>query len=410
MTSSNLRARFGALTPASRMLVVNQFGINVGFYMVLPFLTVYLATELGWATALIGILLGVRVLSQQAMFFIGGTAADRLGCRPMIVLGCALRVVSFGMFALFTSAPVIIAAAILTGVAGALFNPAVRSYLSREASTDKVGAFAVFNTAADAGAFVGPLLGAALLVVDFRVVAAVAAAVFAVLTIVQILVLPAREVDAHPDSMLGSWLTVLRNRRFLAFTVCGSGYFALYNQLYLVLPLELERVTGTATSVAVLFAMSTVIGVLCYVPVAAWGTRQLPAGSCVALGLTLMAAGFVPVALSTLLPAATGTDLWSGLVVLGGAVVFTFGIALANPFTMQLIPVVGGERLTGTYYGFFYLGSGLVAGGTSIGVAALWDAGSPAVASLSLVVLGLVCAIGTQTLQRRGMLSARESA
>ncbi|MFR9806529.1 hypothetical protein ACL02T_30195 [Pseudonocardia sp. RS010] len=88
MSGPTLRSRFGSLSPAAKLLVVNQFGINTGFYMVLPFLTVYLATELGWATALVGLVLGIRVLSQQGLFLIGGTAADRLGCRPMIVLGC----------------------------------------------------------------------------------------------------------------------------------------------------------------------------------------------------------------------------------------------------------------------------------------------------------------------------------
>jgi hypothetical protein len=33
--------------------------------------------------------------------------------------------------------------------------------------------------------------------------------------------------------------------------------------------------------------------------------------------------------------------------------VFTLGIALTNPFTGQLLPVVGSERLIGTYYGAF---------------------------------------------------------
>src|SRR5699024_2929688 len=109
-----------------RLLVINQFGINVGFYMLLPFLAAYMSENLGYSAAVIGLVLGIRNLSQQGMFLVGGTAADRLGCRPMIIAGCALRVVSFGCFAVFTSLPGLVAAAVLTGLAGALFNPAVR--------------------------------------------------------------------------------------------------------------------------------------------------------------------------------------------------------------------------------------------------------------------------------------------
>jgi MFS family permease len=84
-------------------------------------------------TALVGVALGVRTLSRQGLFLVGGTAADRLGCRPVIVLGSALRVLAFGLFAVVTSPVGIMSAAVLTAFAGALFNPAVRAYLSREA-------------------------------------------------------------------------------------------------------------------------------------------------------------------------------------------------------------------------------------------------------------------------------------
>lgn len=98
----SVRARFRALSPAARLLVVNQFGINVGFYMVVPFLATYLVDRLGYAAAVVGAVLGVRTLAQQGLFLVGGTAADRLGCRPVIVLGCALRVLAFGLFAVST--------------------------------------------------------------------------------------------------------------------------------------------------------------------------------------------------------------------------------------------------------------------------------------------------------------------
>jgi hypothetical protein len=409
VTSPSVRTQFRALTPAARLLVVNQFGINVGFYMVVPFLATYLVDDLGYAAALVGVVLGVRTLSQQGLFLVGGTAADRLGARPVIVLGCALRVLAFGLFALVTTPVGIMAAAVLTGFAGALFNPAVRAYLTREAGEDRAGAFAVFNTAADAGAFAGPLLGAALLAVDFRLVAAVACVTFLLLTVAQVLVLPAHSVETHAEGVLGSWGTVVRNRRFVAFTLCGSAYIALYNQVYLVFPVEAQRVTGTPAAVGVLFAVSTVVGIALYVRVAAWAGRRWPPGTCVAAGLALMGAGFVPVAVSApLLPAATGLAPAAALPVLSGTVVFTLGIALANPFTMQLLPVVGSERLIGTYYGFYYLVSALVAAGVSVVAGALLDVSGAAwraAAPAAMLAVGLAGAGGMALMQRRGLLS-----
>ena len=37
-----------------RLLVVNQLGVNVGFYMLLPFLAGYLTDQIGLSAALVG--------------------------------------------------------------------------------------------------------------------------------------------------------------------------------------------------------------------------------------------------------------------------------------------------------------------------------------------------------------------
>lgn len=168
------------MSPPARLLVVHFFGINAGFYLVLPFLAVHMG-NLGFGAAMVGLVLGLRTLSQQGLFLIGGAAADRIGCRPMIIAGCSLRVVAFGLFALFTALPGIITATVLSGLATSLDEPALRSYLSHEAGKRRAEAFAMYAVSWHTGALVGPLLGALLLTVDFRLVALVACVVFAVL-------------------------------------------------------------------------------------------------------------------------------------------------------------------------------------------------------------------------------------
>ncbi|MEV0081666.1 MFS transporter [Saccharopolyspora sp. NPDC050642] len=414
------RDGFRRLSPAARLLVVNQFGINVGFYMLLPFLAAHMA-GLGYGAAVIGLVLGIRNLSQQGMFLAGGTASDRLGCRPMIIAGSALRVASFGLFGVFTSLPGLVAAAVLTGLAGALFNPAVRTYLMHEASDRRAEAFAVFNVFAHAGTLVGPLLGAALLAVDFRLIALVACIAFAVLTVTQIIVLPRQERSPQQRSVLGSWREVFANRRFLLFTLALSAYFGLYNQLYLMLPLEAQRVSGLTEAVAAVFVVSTVVGIALQVRITQWCRRRWSAGRAVSIGLACMGASFLPVLLSSPLldaPAAGEPD-WGAIAlacvpVLLTTVVFTIGMAITNPFAMELLPIVGSERLAGTYYGFYYLVSSLVAAAVSWVVGALVDISGEApirwLPWLALLGVGLLGGAGAALLERRGLLSRADDA
>ncbi|GAA4618702.1 MFS transporter [Saccharopolyspora hordei] len=412
---------FRRMSRAAQLLMVNQFGINVGFYMLLPFLATHMSEDLGYGAAVIGLLLGVRNLSQQGMFLVGGTAADRLGCRPMIITGCALRVVSFGLFGVFTSLPGLFTAAVLTGLAGALFNPAVRTYLMHEAGEERAEAFAVFNVFAHAGTLVGPLLGAALLAVDFRLIALVACLAFAVLTVAQIVVLPRREIEPQRGSVLGSWREVATNGRFLVFTLALSAYFGLYNQLYLMIPLEAQRVSGLSGSVAAVFVVSTTIGIAGQVRITRWCRDRWTPGRSVAHGLVCMGASFVPVLLTSPLLAAPppGAPDWARIAlvclpVLLTTVLFTVGMAITNPFAMELLPVVGSERLAGTYYGFYYLVSSLVAAGVSWVVGALLDATGESPLRwapwLALLAVGVLGGLGAAVLERRGLLRRREAA
>ncbi|NUL02859.1 MFS transporter [Streptomyces lunaelactis] len=351
--------------PAVRLLLVNQLGVNTGFYLLIPYLATHLSQDLGMPAAVVGIVLGMRNLSQQGLFVIGGSAADRLGARGVIIAGCALRTVGFGLFALGDGLPVLLAASVVSGLAGALFNPAVRTYVSQEAGGRQAEAFALFNVFATAGALLGPLLGSLLLLVDFRAAALTAAAIFALLTVAQAAVLPAREVPAASGSVLGDWREVVGNRRFLLFSLAMVGMYGMENQLYLLLPDGARQATGWEGAVGLLFLAGTVTNLLLQLRI----TRRLKGRGSgarwIGAGLAVMGLAFLPPMLVAGGPAPRGAaDAALHLLpVLAGALMLHLGLMIAQPFVMELIPAFGRAGLTGTYYGLFYGVSGIAAAG-----------------------------------------------
>ncbi|WP_329008557.1 MFS transporter [Micromonospora rifamycinica] len=349
-----------------RLLVVNQFGVNVGFYLLLPYLAGYLADDVGLSAAAIGLVLGVRNLSQQGLFLLGGSAADRLGARGVIIAGCALRAVGFGLFALGTALPVLLAASVLSGLAGALFNPAVRSYVAQAAADRRAEAFALFTVFASAGALLGPLLGSALLLVDFRAAALTAAALFAALTVAQAVWLPAPPATTREATVWQDWRTGLTDRRFLAFSVALAGMFALQTQLYLILPVQAEHLTGHPAAVAVLFVVSTTVTLTLQLPLTRRLRRRRNRGASITAGMAVMGAGF----LLPLLRVPSPSPVLRLVPVLAAAVLLTLGVMIAQPFVLELIPAFAGPHLTGTYFGLFYLVSGVLAAGCTAAVGA----------------------------------------
>jgi predicted MFS family arabinose efflux permease len=391
---------------AVQLLLVNQLGVNTGFYLLIPYLATHLTDNLGMSAAVVGVVLGVRNLSQQGLFIIGGSAADRLGARGVIIAGCALRTVGFALFALGDGLAVLLAASVLSGLAGALFNPAVRAYLSQEAGERKAEAFALFNVFATTGALIGPLLGSALLLVDFRTSALTAAGIFAVLTVAQALVLPAREVDPSRSGVLSDWREVLGNRAFLAFALAMVGMFTLENQLYLLLPEGARQATGWAGAAGLVFLVGTLANLALQLRI----TRALKSRGnrpgWIAVGLAVMGLGFLPPAF---VAGGGASDGWLDAVpVLIGALLLYLGVMIASPFVMELIPGFGRPQLTGTYFGIFYVVSGIAAAVGNAVVGWAMDAGEQGGAEwlpwLCCAAFGLASAAGVAWLHRRGEL------
>ncbi|MEU9862122.1 MFS transporter [Streptomyces sp. NPDC047971] len=378
--------------PAVRLLLLNQLTINLGFYMLMPYLAAHLAGGLGMAAWAVGLVLGVRNLSQQGMFLVGGALADRLGFKPLIVAGCALRTAGFGALAFAQSLPVLVAASVATGLAGALFNPAVRAYLAAEAGERRVEAFALFHTYYQAGILLGPLVGVALTGVSFRLTCVVAAVLFAVLTLVQLRHLPVKGKPAEAVEERGQFRTVLTNRTFWLFSLAMTGSYVLSFQVYLALPLAAD---GTAATTA-LFVVSALVALAGQLRITAWCRRRLTRERCLVLGLVLMGAAFLP---PVLVPGLGGLLLCAAALAVANAVLY--------PYEMDTVVALSGGRWVATHYGLYntVCGVGITLG--NLGTGALLDVtGWSATPWLVLCGVGLSCAGAVGALGRGGRLSA----
>ncbi len=394
-----------------KLLLLNQLTINIGFYMLMPYLATYLADDLGQALWLVGLILGVRNLSQQGLFLLGGSLADRLGYKPMILAGLALRTIGFAMFGFVSHHPGLLVASALTGLAGALFNPAARAYLAEEAGERRVEAFAVFNVFYQAGILAGPLIGLLLTGMGFRWVCAVAAVVFTVLMLLQARALPARRgsrADAE-QTMFADWRQALRNRPFLLFSAAMAGSYVLNFQVYLGLPIEVRRLTGGTVGVTALFVLSGLIAIAGQVRITAWAKAQWTQQQAIVRGLLLMGVAFLPLAATAHVESVPHGDGWGAQVVallpvLVSTALLTLATVVVYPFEMATVTTLGGQRMVGTYYGLYSTISGIgIAGGNLLTGAAIDAArgwGIPAIPWLALAATGAGCAVAVYLLGR----------
>lgn len=410
--------QFLAQSRAVQVLLVNELTIFLSFFMLYPYLAVYFRDQLGFSAWTVGLVLGIRMLCQQGLTVIGGTIADRIGYKPVIIGGLALRGVGFGLFGFVTSLAGTLTAAILSGLAGAFFSPALRAYLATESAGRRAEVFALANLAAQIGTLLGPPVGVLLLGQSFRLVCVLAAALFLALTALQFRYLP-RRIELGPSAsrpVLGEWGEVLRNRTFLLYALVMLGYAVLWSQMYLAIPLEARRATGSDAGIGILFILSSLITIAGQVHVTAWCQSRYRPAEATVLGLAIMGVAWLPLALVT--PAMLGpleagvSGPVAAVLRLGPAlavmVLLSVGMMVVNPFALAMVPHLARDRLIATHYGFYSLAAGVGAtvGNAAIGLALdLQD--RPGLAGLPwalMIALGAGSALALRGLDRGGRL------
>ncbi|MGA9874067.1 MAG: MFS transporter [Rhodococcus sp. (in: high G+C Gram-positive bacteria)] len=394
------RGRIRALPAVVKLVLASMVLFNIGFYLVVPFLAVHLSEELGFASWIVGLVLGLRTFSQQGMFFLGGSIADRFGRRPVILWGIAIRVVGFIVLAFANSLAAVIAGILLIGFAAALFAPAVESanaeigrQLEDTGVLKRTELFGYEQMSSRLGTVLGPALGAVLLMFPFAASAAVAAALFVAMWIGFYFLFPvASEADRIAGASIGRvWRVVLANRRYLALATLCSAQFVALAQLYLMLPEQLSLRTGSRDLLGWFYVGAALLVIAGQRPMVA-AAHRMGSRAAMITGLTVMASSFVIPALGF----DNVTDsVWPYLQIAMWIALLHLGQMLMVPSMRDTLARVAEERYLGAHFGLLSTIGGCLSLVGTIGVGYLYDLlddGSVAAATPWLVVAGCIAA------------------
>ncbi|MFT4052350.1 MAG: MFS transporter [Microbacterium sp.] len=399
------RGPVGDPVPRPVVLLGSQLLFNIGFFAVVPFLAGILRDDFALSGLAVGLVLGLRTAAQQGMFLFGGALADRFGARTLILVGCAVRVTGFSLLSWSalptadqTRLTLFIVATVLTGFGGALFSPAVETLVARADAIEqrpRTTLFALLVVCGESGAALGPLLGALLLGWGFPAVAATGAILFALVALVLAAVLPRaprtfsnrsalttshrapRRAGARPDRLLA----VIRDRRFLALAVLASVNLLAYNQLYLGLPVALDRADAGAGGLALLFTWASILTIALQLPVAR-AARHLGDVRALRLGYVLLSAAFAVLAVAAPMAPASGPAALAPA--LAATTLLALGHLVLTPLVLSLVPRFAPEHAWGSYYGLLATCGGIAVllGNTLLGALyAAAETPSPAAAA-----------------------------
>ncbi|WP_436859479.1 MDR family MFS transporter [Citrobacter tructae] len=336
------------------VLMGSQFVFNIGFYAVVPFLAIFLRDDMLLSGSIIGLILGLRTFCQQGMFIVGGALSDRYGAKGVILCGCLIRIAGYLLLAFGQSLWPIILGACLTGIGGALFSPSIEALLAKAGTESEAAGkrgraewFALFAVCGELGAVLGPAAGALLTGIGFRQVALAGAGVFLIALVVLYFCLPATHSSKQSLKIL-PWWTTFRQPRFVAFIIAYSSWLLSYNQLYLALPVEIQRAGGSEKDLAPLFMLASVLIIAFQLPLARFA-RRVGTIRILPVGFLLLSAAFVSVAMfASTKPPEGGLRIVPSVCFVS---LLTFGQMLLVPSAKDLIPRFADQSTLGAHYG-----------------------------------------------------------
>ncbi|MFT9850507.1 MDR family MFS transporter [Aneurinibacillus sp. REN35] len=325
-----------------RVLFICSFLMNLGFYALIPYLTLYLTGSFAWSMAMAGILLGIRQFSQQGFSFLGGMLADRIGCKQALVFGVLVRAAGFVGFAFCTEMWQFIVAAILSGLGGALFEPAFLAAFARlTPEKGRKEIFAFRSVVVNTGMVVSTLVGGVLASVQFFYLSLVSGVLFIAVAMLVWVTLPKIEAEVTSRSWVADTREIIMNRPFVLYTVILIGYFYLYMQLFLTIPRRMEEVTGDTSGVAIMYATISLTVIALQLKVAVWlqnvSARFVLIGiGALVMGLSLFLLGFV-----------TTIEM-----IIADGLLFAVGNMMVAPVLHDVVTLFAPANRLGSYYGF----------------------------------------------------------
>ncbi|HEX8514416.1 MAG TPA: MFS transporter [Allosphingosinicella sp.] len=354
-----------------------SLAMDLSSEMIHALLPLFMVGTLGLSVAAVGLIDGIAEASASITKVFSGWLSDRLGRRkPLILLGYGLAALSKPLFPLATGALPVLAARFADRI-GKGIRGAPRDALIADVTPGRIRgrAFGLRQSMDTAGAFAGPLVAIALMLLlanDIRAVFWIAAipAAIAVAIVLFAVEEPARGAEAAARAPLR--LADLKRLDRAYWAVVGTGLLftlARFSEAFLILKASDE---GLALRLApmVLVVMNLVYSASAYpagIVSDRIGTRGLLLASLAVLASADLLLAFIP----GLTAAFAAIALWG------------LHMGLSQGLLSRLVADRSPAALRGSAFGLFNLATGVAMLAASVTAGLLWDGFGPAATFLA---------------------------
>ncbi|MCK9606928.1 MAG: MFS transporter [Methylomonas sp.] len=341
--------------------------MDISSEMIHSLLPLFMVTSLGASSLTIGLIEGAAESTALIVKIFSGALSDYLGKRKgLALLGYTLGALSKPLFAIAASSGIVLTARLIDRI-GKGIRGAPRDALVADITPVEIrgAAFGLRQSLDTVGAFLGPLLAVALMLLwadDFRAVfwVAVIPGLLAVLVLLLGVREPARASNQHRGNPIRKQNLKRLNRSYWHVVAIGAVFtLARFSEAFLVLRAQQSGIP-IAWVPLVMVAMNIVYAASAY-PFGHLSDRVSP-NRLLAWGLLVMIAADLVLA---------GSAHWAAI--LAGVCLWGIHMGMTQGLLAKMVADAAPTDLRGTAYGFFNLISGAAMLIASVLAGLLWD-------------------------------------
>jgi proton-dependent oligopeptide transporter, POT family len=345
---------------------ISEIFERLSYYAVFAVLARYLHEALQFPSDQAASLSGFFGAGVWVMAIFGGAIADRIGFRRALslayfILSCSYFLV--GSIAAPWLAPVrnLVPLGLMVGVilflpalGVALVKPSVVGTTAR-ASKENVRSigYSIYYTLVNIGSFMGPFLAGWIhsrMRVENVFRLAASSVLFMFIAVLIFFREPSRAGEGQTPSLgqvIRNLLTVLGNGRFVLFLLIFSGYWVVFWQQYLILPIYIHDYVNPNANTEMILIADPIIVITLTVAVNAL-TRRISSFRAIILGTLITALGWLVVGVYP--------RVWTAV---GALMVVALGEIIQSPRYYEYISRLAPPGQQGTYMGFAFLPIGI---------------------------------------------------
>ncbi|WP_345117323.1 MFS transporter, partial [Bartonella jaculi] len=257
-----------------KLILLTNLLSNVGVFMVVPFLAIYLSKLNSLSAIEVGTIIGIAFWCQRAGSLLGGILSDYVHIKKTMLLGLAIRIPGYLIIGFTHNFYLLLLSCVFIGLGSSLYFPAAKSFLVKNVSqADKVDILSTRLIFSNIGTAIGPLLGMLIFKIHPPLLFSFVGFLFCLLFLLNCTLKDNTNTNTHNKIHFSDFRKLLTNKSMLGVSLFTFLFNFFYIQFEITIPVFSDQFFG-GSAASFIFVLNAFIVIFFQISVSKWACKE----------------------------------------------------------------------------------------------------------------------------------------